>query len=66
MAFDLELRSTTGFNLVMASTPSATFGKVCISEEWKDITEVNVCVAQAWKNVIELQVVVGNAWKVGQ
>ena len=66
MAFDLELRSTTGFNLVMASTPSATFGKVCISETWHDVTDVMVCISQEWKTVAQLQVVVGTAWKVGQ
>ena len=69
-AINFDLRSYTkpaisSVNFELGGTIQ-TFGKVCISDVWKDITEVKVCVAQAWKNVIELQVVVGNAWKVGQ
>lgn len=43
--------------------PSGAFGSICISGEWKSVSEVYICVGGAWKSVGEVNVCIGGEWK---
>lgn len=51
------------FDSFDATEIATAFGKVCISDAWKDVSAMFVCVNETWKQATLANVCVGEGWK---
>ena len=46
-----------------ADVGGTVYPKICISEDWKDISAMYICISEVWKEITELNICISESWK---